>query len=130
MKEIYNKFLIAKIEDAERYLSEDELAHLKILLKSIEDGRISENKKKNEYLVVNKDELYADLVGKLILKEVSARDIIETIARNCTAWDTSKDKKEGLLPEVTMTNEHLYEIFTNKKYNFYEACRLFNIGES
>lgn len=67
MKEIYNKFLIAKIEDAERYLSEEELAHLKILLKSIEDGRESESKKKNEYLVVNKDEPYANLVEKLIL---------------------------------------------------------------
>lgn len=130
MKEIYNKFLIAKMEAAERYLSEDEMAHLKILLKAIEDGRKSEGKKKNEYLVVNNDEPYAEIVKKLILKEVSARDIIETIARNCTAWDTSKDKKEGLLPEVTITNEHLYEIFTSKKYNFHEACRLFNIGES
>lgn len=39
MKGIYNKFLTVKTENAERYLSEDERAHLKILLKIIEDGR-------------------------------------------------------------------------------------------
>lgn len=127
---IKQKFIVIKLEDADKYLPNHDRIDLKHILRQINEGRAKEGKKDNEYLVVNKDEPYAELVEKLILKEVSARDIIETIARNCTAWDTSKDKKEGLLPEVTMTNEHLYEIFTNKKYNFYEACRLFNIGES
>jgi len=54
--------------------------------------------------------------------------IIETIARNCIAWDTSKDKREGLLPEVAIfSNPYLYKKLTGKKYNFSEVCRKYHI---
>ena len=75
-------------------------------------------------------ELHDWLLELRELRKINMPEITRTIARNCVAWDTSKDKKEGLLPEVTITNEYLYEALTGKKYNFYEACRLFNIGES
>jgi hypothetical protein len=55
--------------------------------------------------------------------------IAEIIARNCTAWDTSKDKKQGLLPEVYHLDICLYEKITGEKYNFSKACKKFHIGE-
>ncbi len=43
-----------------------------------------------------------------IVKRVNAYDeLVECIIRNKVAWDHSKDKSHGLLPEVTLTNEHL-----------------------
>lgn len=56
-------------------------------------------------------------------------EVVRTIARNCVAWDTSKDKTEGLLPEVCLTNEWLYKQFTGEEYNFSKACKKFNIGD-
>jgi len=55
--------------------------------------------------------------------------IAEIIARNCTAWDTSKDKREGLLPEVYYSDICVYEKITGEKYNFSKACKKFHIGE-
>lgn len=37
---------------------------------------------------------------------------LETLARNIAAWQTSKDKKEGLLPEVYLHNMYLFEKMT------------------
>lgn len=63
------------------------------------------------------------------LNDTSVEKITETIARNCVAWDTSKDKKEGLLPEVAVfTNPYLYEQLTGEKYNYRDACKKFHIG--
>ena len=64
------------------------------------------------------------------LQKINLDEITRVIARNCVAWDTSKDKKEGLLPEVTIANEYLYKQLTGETYNFFSACRKFNIGES
>ncbi len=55
-------------------------------------------------------------------------EIIETIARNMIAWETSKDKKEGLLPEVAVfSNPYLYEKLTGEKFDFYKVCRKYHI---
>lgn len=124
-----DKFIVIKKEDAEKYLNEKGKQALRNILEVISDGRSIDNKKcSNKYLVVNEDEEYAELVKKLILKEVSEREIIETIARNCVAWDTSKDKTEGLLPEVAVfKNPHLYEKLTGEKYSHHGAIKRFNI---
>jgi hypothetical protein len=62
------------------------------------------------------------------LRETTIEEITETIARNCVAWDTSKDKKEGLLPEVAVfKNPSLYKKLTGEKYNFSAACKKFGI---
>lgn len=127
MVDLNEKFIVIKKEDIDKYLNDKGKTALYGCLEIIEDSRELNCKKLNNYLVVNKDEPYADLVSKLILNKITIQDIIETIARNCTAWDTSKDKKEGLLPEVSATNEYLYKILTGEKYNFYSACRKFNI---
>lgn len=43
-----------------------------------------------------------------IVKRVNAYDeLVECVIRNKIAWEHSKDKSHGLLPEVTLTNEHL-----------------------
>lgn len=65
------------------------------------------------------------------LGETTVEEITETIARNCVAWDTSKDKSEGLLPEVAVfKNPYLYEKLTGEKYNQFKAMKKFHIGES
>lgn len=61
------------------------------------------------------------------LKDIQGLDIERTIARNLTAWDTSKDKEIGLLPEVYLTNKGLYEKLTGQKYIFHEACKKYHI---
>lgn len=124
-----NKFVVIKQEDTDKYLNEKGKEALHGILETIADGRSTDNKKScNEYLVVNKDEEYADLVKKLISKEVSAREIIETIARNCVAWDTSKDASEGLLPEVAVfENPSLYKKLTGEEYSQFKAMKKFHI---
>ncbi len=124
-----DKFIVIKQEDADKYLNEKGKEALHGILETIADGRSMDNKKScKEYLVVNKDEEYADLVNKLILKEVSAREILETIARNCVAWDTSKDKTEGLLPEVAVfKNPSLYKKLTGEEYKQFKAMEKFHI---
>lgn len=62
------------------------------------------------------------------LRDATVEEIAETIARNCVAWDTSKDKREGLLPEVAVfNNPYLYEKLTGEKYNQFDAIKKFNI---
>lgn len=40
---------------------------------------------------------------------------IELLARNIAAWEKSKDKREGLLPEVSLTNKYVFEKMTGLK---------------
>ncbi len=62
------------------------------------------------------------------LCKTTIEEITEIIARNCVAWDTSKDKREGLLPEVAVfSNPYLYEKLTGEKYNQSKAMGKFNI---
>lgn len=62
------------------------------------------------------------------LEDISIEEIIETIARNCVAWETSKDKREGLLPEVAVfKNPYLYEKLTGEEFNFYKTCKKYHI---
>lgn len=62
------------------------------------------------------------------LGEATTEEITEVVARNCVAWDTSKDKTQGLLPEVAVfSNPSLYKKLTGKKYNFSEVCKKYDI---
>lgn len=63
------------------------------------------------------------------LAPADIKELTRTIARNLVAWDTSKDKKEGLLPEVYLTDRCLYKKLTGVEYNFSDACKRFNIGD-
>jgi len=60
------KYLVAKIEDAGKYLTGEEEAQLYDLLRKIERGRRSDGKKSNEYVVVNRDEPYAPVVEEIM----------------------------------------------------------------
>ena len=51
----------------------------------------------------------------------------EVIARNLTAWDTLKDKSQGLLPEVYWSNRVWYKRLTGEEYSFGKAVKKFNI---
>ena len=62
----YEKYLVIKSEDIEKYLPEEEQRKLSFLTETIAIGRESEGKKDNSYVVVNEDELYAEVVWKLI----------------------------------------------------------------
>jgi len=53
----------------------------------------------------------------------------EVIARNLVAWDTSKDKSQGLLPEVYLINKQVYRKLVGEEYEFKRACDLFRIGD-
>jgi len=61
--------LVIKLDDAQKYLSNNELQELGSMLEKIESGRHKDKKRGvNEYLIVNTDEPYANEVYKIILK--------------------------------------------------------------
>ena len=69
MARIFEKFIVLKNADAERYLTDEELITLRSLQKKILTGRMSDGKMQNNtYYVVNTDEPYAKQVRDLILK--------------------------------------------------------------
>ena len=69
MARIFEKFIVLKNADAERYLTDEELKTLRSLQKKILTGRMSDGKMQNNtYYVVNTDEPYAMQVRDLILK--------------------------------------------------------------
>lgn len=69
MAGIYEKFIVLKKNDAERYLTAEEFKMLRILQKKILTGRMSDGKMQNNtYYVVNTDEPYAMQVRDLILR--------------------------------------------------------------
>jgi hypothetical protein len=75
-------------------------------------------------------ELYANKEdAQQLIKQINLYDeLATTIARNLVAWDTSRDKKESLLPEVYLTNRWLYKQITGEEYDFKKACEKFHIG--
>lgn len=69
MAAIFEKFIVLKNADTERYLTDEELKTLRSLQKKILTGRMSDGKlPNNTYYVVNTDEPYAKQVGELILR--------------------------------------------------------------
>lgn len=64
---IDEKFVVFKIEDAEKYLNMGEHNKIVELLGKIAQGRIQDGKKaNNQYLVINTDEPYAESVFEVI----------------------------------------------------------------
>jgi len=61
----YKKFHVHNMTD-EYYLNDSERQMLHTLLNKIREGRLSNMKKENSYVVVNEDEPYADKVWGLI----------------------------------------------------------------
>ncbi|USG64007.1 hypothetical protein NDK47_17815 [Brevibacillus ruminantium] len=61
-----------------------------------------------------------------LLKLVQS-DLARIVARNLVAWDTSKDKREGLLPEVYLSNRVWYERLTGEEYYQHKAIKKFGI---
>ena len=69
MARIFEKFIVLKNADAEKYLTVEEFKILRSLQKKILTGRMSDGKMQNNtYYVVNTDEPYAMQVRDLILK--------------------------------------------------------------
>jgi hypothetical protein len=54
-------------------------------------------------------------------------ELSRLVARNLVAWDTSKDKREGLLPEVYISNKYWYKQLTGEEYFKHKAIKKFNI---
>jgi len=54
---------------------------------------------------------------------VTEKEMVSIVARNLIAWDTSKDKREGLLPEVYLTNKQVYKKLTGEEYAKERAVR-------
>lgn len=54
-------------------------------------------------------------------------DAAKLIARNLVAWDTSKDKTQGSLPEVYVLNKVMYKELTGEEYSYISACEKLNI---
>lgn len=69
MSRIFEKFIVLKNADAEKYLTDEEFKALRKLQKKILTGRMSDGKMQNNtYYVVNTDEPYAKQVRELILR--------------------------------------------------------------
>lgn len=56
------KFIVIKADDADKYLPLHDRIDLRHILNQINEGRIKEGKKENNYVVINTDEPYADEV--------------------------------------------------------------------
>ncbi len=72
---------------------------------------------------------YHELLEKIEKLEKMQAELTRVIARNLIAWDTSKDKREGLLPEVYLTNKYLYKQLTGEEYYKDRAIKKFHIGD-
>lgn len=97
MEELYGKYSVLKMEDIEKYCTEDQKNNLSIMVQNILAGRKNEGKKpSNEYLVVNKDEKYSQDVLNMILGHQTTTFIPEDIARklkDCLSALNLKNKK-------------------------------------
>ena len=60
----------------------------------------------------------------------TVKELTIIVARNLIAWDTSKDKTDGMLPEVYMSNLHWYRKVTGVDYSYRHARRLIEGGIS
>lgn len=74
-KVIEDKFIVIKIEDVDRYLTEEDSWILVRLQQAILAGREKENKKLNDYWVCNRDEPYADKIIQTILEGEANKEI-------------------------------------------------------
>ncbi|MEC0232658.1 hypothetical protein [Paenibacillus alba] len=79
--------------------------------------------------VVKKYGQYHELLEKNEKLEKNQKELARVIARNLIAWDTSKDKREGLLPEVYLTNKWIYKQLTGEEYVQHKAMKKFQIGD-
>lgn len=63
------KYIVIKVEDAEKYLMPDDEYYLTRCLNKIEEGRRLDGKKpRNTYLVINTDEPYVAEVAEIMRK--------------------------------------------------------------
>jgi hypothetical protein len=60
------KYVVFKREDVKKYLDHELKRWLVIINETIREGRLSDSKHDNHYVVVNKDEPYAEKVWELI----------------------------------------------------------------
>lgn len=67
-----------------------------------------------------------DSIG-IALGAKETKALTEIIARNLTAWETSKDKRLGLLPEVYLSDKVWYKKLTGEEFSFSKAVKKFNI---
>lgn len=79
--------------------------------------------------VVQRHGQYHELLEKIEQFEKMQVELTRVVARNLIAWDTSKDKREGLLPEVYLTNKVLYQRLTGEEYFQHKAMKKFHIGD-
>ncbi len=65
---IEEKFLVIKLDDIDKCLTTHQQESLGDLLRHIDENRKRDGKKDNDYLVVNVDEPYAELVFNIMRK--------------------------------------------------------------
>ncbi|WP_089282296.1 hypothetical protein [Anaerovirgula multivorans] len=64
----FNKFIIFKCEDADKYLPLHDKIDLVHIQRQINEGKAVQGKKDNTYLIINTDEPYADEVIDIMKK--------------------------------------------------------------
>ena len=72
------------------------------------------------------ESLQSDILAylrKVEEKQTIINQLEVVVARNLIAWDNSKDKTDGLLPEVYLKNQYWYKELTGKEYKQYEAVK-------
>ena len=64
--------IVLKVADVEKYLNDSQRGALYSFIGKVEDGRLSDKKRLNDYYVVNRDEPYATKVFvDIVLGEVA-----------------------------------------------------------
>ena len=95
-----NMYIVIKREDAQKYLSNDEIEKLIYMLEKISDGRVKNNKHPdNTYYVCNTDEPYADAVHNVIIGGEALKnsksycpDACGTSSTECLHMNASEDE--------------------------------------
>ena len=68
--ERYAKYEVMKLEDINKYLSDEQIDQIQTIIETIHDGRVWDGKlPSNNYVVVNEDQPYAEQVWKLIQEQ-------------------------------------------------------------
>lgn len=79
----YDKYEVIKIDDIEGYLTNDQKVALISIIETVQKGRTQKGKPAcNNYVVVNADEPYAEVVWKLIEIQESNPNGAKTLLEN------------------------------------------------
>jgi hypothetical protein len=127
-------FLLSEMKDLQKQVIQEALDLITATVTLITHFESEENLKgeftEHYYKLLNRDWKFKGEIEfkfkNTANKLYSEKELINIITRNLIAWDNSKDKSDGMLPEVYFKNQGLYKRLTNKDYTYVDALKIIN----